>query len=48
MDHCMLRLRSYEGTDHGDARFLMQFLKMVLPELFDEAYMEQLRKAIES
>jgi hypothetical protein len=46
MDHCMLRLRSYEARDHGDARFLMQFLKMVLPELFDEKLMAEIAKEI--
>jgi hypothetical protein len=48
MNRCMLRVRSDQARELGDARFLLKFLKLVLPELFDEAYMEQLRKEIES
>lgn len=36
MGRCMLRLRSNQASELGDARYLLQFLHMVVPELFDE------------
>jgi hypothetical protein len=46
IDHCMLRLRSNQARELGDARFLLKFLKMVLPELFDEKLMAEILKEI--
>jgi hypothetical protein len=46
MDRCMLRLRSDQARELGDARFLLKFLEMVLPELFDEKLMREIAKEI--
>ena len=46
MDRCMLRLRSNQASELGDARFLLQFLQMVLPELFDKKLMAEIEKEI--
>jgi len=44
MDRCMLRLRSNQASELGDARFLLQFLRMVLPESFDEKLMAEIEE----
>jgi hypothetical protein len=44
MDRMMLRLRSAHSRTDGDARYLLKFLRMLLPELFDEKLMAEIAK----
>jgi hypothetical protein len=44
MERVMLRLRSDQARTNGDARYLLKFLRMLLPELFDEKLMAEIAK----
>jgi len=47
-DRIVIRIRAHQAQKTNDARHLLTYLKLLLPELYDEKYMEELRKEIES
>ena len=45
-DRLMIRLRAHQAQKANDARHLLKYLHLLLPELYDEKYMKELRKEI--
>jgi hypothetical protein len=48
IDRLVIRLRANQAQKANDGRHLLKYLKLLLPELYDEKYMEELRKETES
>jgi hypothetical protein len=46
MDLTVLRLHSSQAREKNDARYTLKFLKLLLPELFDEKLIAEIAKEV--